>query len=402
MKNYWFSLQSHIYVKFEEDSMLLYNTQSGDYLETDNNNVILLIKELYKPENLGVTLFDVEKQENPIFSSFVREIVEKEFGDISDTANFGNKPVRLLPILNLQRDVEKMKDKESVSALLGKDIINYLISLNIYVNSDCNASCPNCKNYYKQFNCCTTDNVNQEISFTELEKLFQQIKYAPVGRVNILGGNILQYSELSSLFELANIHCYIHYKNYINKHAENVHTELMVDFPLNESLFNDAWKEINHEKITVNFIVENEEQYYKAEELVENYDIRNYQVFPFYNDENIAFFEENIFLQKEDVFNNPLGLREIFRNQKLNSNFFGTLNILPDGSVKANTNTEILGNIKSHNLLDIIYKEMTDNTAWRKVRDMEPCNKCLYQYLCPAPSNYETAIGKPNLCNLHS
>ncbi len=91
---------------------------------------------------------------------------------------------------------------------------------------------------------------------------------------------------------------------------------------------------------------------------------------------------------------------EIFRNQKLNSNFFGKLYVLPDGSVKANMNSTILGNINTNSLLEIIYLELHKNTAWRKVRDEEPCNACLYQFLCPAPSNYEMVISEPNLCNI--
>lgn len=93
-------------------------------------------------------------------------------------------------------------------------------------------------------------------------------------------------------------------------------------------------------------------------------------------------------------------MREIFRNQKLNSNFFGTLYILPDGSVKANINTSILGNIGTDKILDIIYQELTVNTAWRVVRNSQPCSECIYQFFCPAPSDYERAIGQNNLCQL--
>ena len=73
---------------------------------------------------------------------------------------------------------------------------------------------------------------------------------------------------------------------------------------------------------------------------------------------------------------------------------------MPDGSVKANMNSTVLGNINANSLLEIIYLELHKNTVWRKIRDEEPCNGCLYQFLCPAPSNYEMVISKPNLCNI--
>jgi pseudo-rSAM protein len=91
---------------------------------------------------------------------------------------------------------------------------------------------------------------------------------------------------------------------------------------------------------------------------------------------------------------------KVFCNQKLNSNYFGKLYILPDGSVKANMNTAILGSIYQNSLLEVVEKELIKNTAWRVVRILKPCNQCLYQYLCPPPSNYETVVEKPNLCHV--
>lgn len=93
-------------------------------------------------------------------------------------------------------------------------------------------------------------------------------------------------------------------------------------------------------------------------------------------------------------------MREIFRNKKLNANDFGTFIIFPDGSVKANINTKILGNINEISILELIYRELLENTAWRVVRNNMMCNNCLYQFLCPPPSNYEKVIGIPNLCHV--
>jgi hypothetical protein len=34
LKNYWFALKSYVYVEFKKDRILLYNTHTGDYIET--------------------------------------------------------------------------------------------------------------------------------------------------------------------------------------------------------------------------------------------------------------------------------------------------------------------------------------------------------------------------------
>jgi pseudo-rSAM protein len=157
---------------------------------------------------------------------------------------------------------------------------------------------------------------------------------------------------------------------------------------------------IDKEKSMVHFIIENDEQYTTAEQIIDKFNIEKYCIHPFFTRENKTFFQENIFLDKNDIISKTLSIREIFRNQKLNSNFFGFLFILPDRTVKANLNMQSVGNMKTDSILNLIYKEILDNTAWRKVRNMQPCNECCYQFICPPPSNYEIAIGKPNLCHV--
>jgi pseudo-rSAM protein len=84
----------------------------------------------------------------------------------------------------------------------------------------------------------------------------------------------------------------------------------------------------------------------------------------------------------------------------LNSNFFGNLTVLPDGDILSNINAPVLGNIATTPLLKLIAAELEHNHAWRKTRNEHPCNNCLFQYLCPPVSNYETVFKKMNLCTL--
>ncbi len=84
----------------------------------------------------------------------------------------------------------------------------------------------------------------------------------------------------------------------------------------------------------------------------------------------------------------------------MNTHFFGILTVSANGEVYSNVNNIALGNIADSNLLDLIGKEMTENLSWRKIRDKQPCCDCLYQYLCPSPSNYEIVMNKQNLCHI--
>jgi pseudo-rSAM protein len=410
IKDCWFALKSSVYVEFKSEKILLYDTQTGNHVVALFESAIALINELYKPENLGVMLLHKDLQKDPGIQNFVGEILGKKMGDLLEIERVPQKPVRLVPILNLQRDIDKLKNKQDVETLIGKDVINYLLGINIYLNDKCNKNCLHCKKYCTQIPCCTANHTDKKLSVSALENIFRQIKYSPIGRVNILGGNILKYAGVSNLqkallpFEntFQNVlHYYLHYENYEqNEVIESSKLELIVNFPINEKLFNQVYSVINKEKTTIHFVIEDENQYSETKELIETLNIEKHTVFPFYTGKNFNFFRDNLFTCEEDIFSETLSIREIFRNKKLNSNFFGTLYIFPDGNVKANINMNTLGNINSVTILEFLCKELLENTAWRKIRDSKPCNECLYQFFCPAPSDYERAIGRENLCHV--
>jgi pseudo-rSAM protein len=72
---------------------------------------------------------------------------------------------------------------------------------------------------------------------------------------------------------------------------------------------------------------------------------------------------------------------------------------MPDVKVYANPYFQALGTIED-DIRELIYKELTEGKSWLRIRDVEPCCNCVYQWLCPSPSDYELAIGKPNLCHI--
>jgi pseudo-rSAM protein len=393
-------------VEFKKKKILLYNTNTGDYIETTLNDAIALISQMYEPKNLGVTLLTKEMQVDTDILYFVEDVLKKQMGDLTDVEKYPNKPVRLIPILNLQKDVDKLKKRGEDSILIGKDTMYYLLELNLFLNDFCTLACPSCNVYRTQTHCCMANNTSQDLSVEDVENIFRQIQYSSISKINILGGNIFKYQNINKLQRLFDsfhelFHCYFHYENYeANVLSGSLSLDLIVNFPLKENVFKKTWRIIDKEKTTVHFIIENDEHYIMTEQFIDKLGVEKYSIHPLFTGENETFFQENIFLEKDDIFSKTLSIREIFRNQKLNSNFFGSLFILPDGNVKANLNTQAIGNIKTDSILNLIYKEMLDNTSWRKVRDMQPCNECCYQFICPSLSNYELVIGKPNLCHI--
>lgn len=403
-KDYWFALKSHVYVEHKENKMLLYDTQSGNRIETTFKKAISLINGLYLPENLGVICINKEML-NPTETTFIQEVLDKDMGDLTDVEQMLQKPVRLVPILNLQKDIDKFAERENIAAFLGKDVSKYLQEVNIYLNDTCQLSCKSCKDYYKQFHCCSTTDRKNELSLELLNGIIEQLRYLPIGIINLSGGNIYQYKFLKELANMPipqdKVHCYIHYKNYrSHEFIDLLKLEILVNFPVDESVLQQTQNLVNTERAKWHFLIETEQQYHEMERLISKLQIEKQDIHPFFTGQNLDFFEDNIFLNKEDIFFKTFQMREIFRNQKLNSNYFGTLHILPNGTVKANMNTTSLGNIQIDEILNIAYKELIENTAWRVIRDMQPCCDCIYQFICPPPSDYERVIKRCNLCEI--
>ena len=93
-------------------------------------------------------------------------------------------------------------------------------------------------------------------------------------------------------------------------------------------------------------------------------------------------------------------LTHLLANSVLNKINFGQLFILPNNKVYSNINERSLGSLSQNSIQELIYKEMTQRNNWMKIRNKKPCSNCIYQYLCPPPSKYESMIGKMNLCHI--
>ena len=404
--NYWFGILSHNYYVHKADHAILYNTLSGEYIKVSDKTIISLLEKMHRKENLGVIEINADELNQPEIASFVEESTQKNICRIEVKKTDSPKPIQLMPILNLQRDIDKLNKEDGRS--LGEDVLHYLSDVTIYLNDECNQQCSGCNQYDKQFFHCYKSLNSDIFSFDLVNQLLEKLQYAPVRRLAITGGNIFDYPEFERLLSyLKAQQIYpilgVHYKN-VNKERvamiQDFPVEVFVTFPINEECMTDFISQSIPANLKIIFEITSERDYARAKSWIEKYEIENFELRPFFNGKNESFFSSNIYLSEEDILSDLSIQRIIFARQKMNTTFFGALHIYPDGDVKANPSKESIGNYKTDNLLKIIEKEMITNTAWRTIRDKEPCSKCLYQFLCPSPSNYEIAFGKDNLCNI--
>ncbi len=144
------------------------------------------------------------------------------------------------------------------------------------------------------------------------------------------------------------------------------------------------------------FLIFSEQDYLRVEQISTTF---NGNIVPLYDGQNIDFFESSIFISQEDILASGLSKREVFMRQAANIHHFGKLTILLDSKVYADVNQVPLGTIDD-TPYSLVYKEFTEGKSWFRIRDLAPCKDCIYQWLCPSPSNYETVIGRPDLCHV--
>ena len=154
-------------------------------------------------------------------------------------------------------------------------------------------------------------------------------------------------------------------------------------------------------KFNMIFIISSESEYEQVEQFINKNSITQYVLIPYYNLENLTFFKENVFIDEDALFYEVHSMKDIFTNQSVNLNYFGKLSILPNGDVNSRLNGDKLGNVNECSINDLIGVELFKGNTWRLTRNkVVPCNRCIYNSLCPPISDYELSLGQFNLCNL--
>lgn len=402
MKDCWFSLPETVYVSFEEtDSVLLYHTEKGCHAYSRLPQITKLIKDVYNPNNMGVVnLNDYLADDNT--EAFINRLFESSMCLLKTRLENDPKPINFLPILNLQNDVERLKEIGE-EHMIGDNISTYLTRAVIHLNSKCGKHCPHCGIAYKQTLCCTATEPPQAMPLERLKELVGQLAATSVQVIDLVGGDLRTYPHLGPLQALVDQypqfswHMWQHGLNCEGFALGKAKADVLLSAPFGTC---DGFEYLkNKPDVRFHLLVESEMQVEQAEQLIAEIEAERCEWVPIFNGENLKFFEDNVFLNEDDILSAPVSMREIFCHQKLNTNYFGVLHFFANGEVSAEVNGQLVGWFPDKSVLELIYEELVHNTAWRRIRGGARCSECRFRYLCPSPGNYETVIGKENLCH---
>lgn len=376
--NYWFKIEPYVHISIVNSNVLLYNTFDGSFIESKDIEIVKLLKETLLKENCGVVLLTAERYNLDNIRKFIMELRAKYMGDIIDIELSKSKPVQIMPFTSLLNTQELFKKQNFPT---GKKILEYLSEISIYVDYN-----------------------------TNIMDLNSFLKSLPnISTVNIIGNlkDVANYKELLLVLDqfpsLKKITC--NYSNVISLQLEFVNNfsySILINYPIDISKWNYSRRLLLNQSIPFECIFEvtSMDNYSQINKFIEEFGIEKHQLKPVYTGDNIDFFKENVFLTKDDILSTPLSISDFFINQSMNIFDFGKIAIMSNGDIYANVNYPILGNIHTHSIYEIISKELEEGRSWLRIRNQAPCNTCLYQWFCPSPSNYEIAIGRPNLCHV--
>jgi hypothetical protein len=381
-KKYWFFIEPYVYSTFSTKEILLYNTLDGQFVEVKNDFIFNMISDLYKPENGGVILLNKNQLKYKEIRDFIIELRSKYMADIIDVNLSISKPTQILSMYNLQYDVKKYIS--NYSSIYAGEIVNYLQEL--YILFDDNMS---------------------ETTLRNIKSKFYNMKHVKFIFRNVMKRNnniylIKYFNDLLSKKVISDSYENFEFKNSLFEIIKDFYFDIYIKFPIKDNLFKKNIEKIltidNSAKFI--FIVSTESEYDNSLNLINDYQIKNASYELVFTEDNLSFFQDNVYLTKSDILDSKITMNDFFSHQIFNTTDFGIFNINYLGDIFANMNHNKLGNINESTIQEIIYKELLEGESWLRIRDQLPCSDCVYQWLCPSPSNYELMIGKPNLCHI--
>lgn len=409
MNEYWLVLQPYTFIFNTTKEVLFYNSETGHSIrEPLNYNLKRVVDELLMPSNAYCASLTEEELSDSQMLFIVTQLRTSFSGEIIKKKSTSNKPFMFRPVARLFNDIDFIvkigyeKAGESIAQLLGE--------ININLNTNCELNCLHCSEFYKQTPYCNRQEIpNFSVDFEKLHSILNVFDLMGVMKVTFSVSKLITNTpELNLLTDFGKSrfqkHIQFHSLNCPDRKTLDLLTsagctlEILFHFPIKYEDINNVINVAKEYMATIKVLVTDEYEYQETLRLFSNIEDDKIIIQPFYNTKNLEFFRNFIFVDSADL-ETSLSKNLVYGHKKLNSNDFGRLVIQPDGNIYANINKPPLGTIDD-DIRKHVYNEMTKGTSWRRIRNMQPCSDCVYQWLCPSPSNYELAIGKPNLCHV--
>lgn len=313
-----------------------------------------------------------------------------------------NYKVSLKPVLKVQYDRDKILTHQDSSY-----IADCLREINIHLTRSIQSDSE--ENYYKQFLYPQNSGTSKAdfLNYRFLEKLLHYIPNKENVQINFVG-EIMNYPCINKLINLLHgrVNCISFYHKYHDGSLNVDKLQILRNF--DNKIYRKIsdtggldWmriSEIDFRTLKSIYIVQSEDE---LNEISSRINEVEYELIPYYNGTNLDFFQNHVFIDADYFKNLRLSKRHVFINQALNANYFGKLELYVDGAIYSNPNFAKLGSVDD-DFSDILFNAFSEESGWFLTRKQAPCNNCVFQWLCPSPSNYELSLNRLDLCQMES
>ncbi len=400
----WLMMLPNVFVDIIDDSlMLLYNTHGGIIKISRDEKLINLIKMLYAHINLGVVKYEILDKYNShdIDWALKNGVISFEESDV--------KPIIYLPILNLQKDINKFNDNgiESRLQLIGsklKYISGAFIRLSNMRDKDTSLLRRLRSIAATQHPCPSYEDSTALLTLDQLRIIIDNLKLTSVATIDIIfSGNYLERYSCEELVGLLSKYNFAYRVHLYSEDYETIVTSInKIDIKLNLSfiVYQDRFS-INDKSYIFNSAYHCEQKYlvYNEQDIMSN----KGDSLPVWTGNNQEMFSKYVYTELSDLEESKINFNTLFRNQKLNSNFFGLIDIAPDGNVYAHGSKQSIGNVndKEFSLVDVVINEFKENRTWRLTRDCTKCKLCPFRFVCPPVSIFEIQSNQIKMCHIN-
>lgn len=292
----------------------------------------------------------------------------------------------------------------------------HLTEISIYLNSNLVGIDSTHGTHKQVLSCYNSVESIHELDYEEIINfIYPALKESALQKVNLLGGDITEYSKINHLLDLIlsyekRVNVFIELTSNLEKLEEIISSIKNVEKlntictirkeNLSLSIINKLKKICGKIDLRFQCMVDSLENYKMFENTLNKIDPQLITYKPFYTGKNLNFFEENVFINKDDIFSSIHKQTDIYIKQKLNKIEFGRLIILNDGKVHTNLNCRPIGQIGIDTIQEIVYELINNKSStWFSTRKNDKvCSNCIYHAFCPSISNYELVLKKTNLC----
>lgn len=412
---YWFYIEPYVHISIEENNIILYNTLNHSLLEENQNNeILLLIQRIVNRENLYTCALNEEEFQSQTIKNFIEKIRSNFMGDIIPQSMVEGKPIQLPPDVKIMKKIRpSLLDN---SGFTGHHLMENLTHLSLYINNFNNPSPDFPLTAYTQFLAPNfKGDIPQELNPTHIFGILNELQSGVPGIIDILGGDIFASSYLEELVQTLNTipskkkyHThYLHiskissYPNSLGNGENELH--MMIHFPIQKEHFENAIQRLQKVGIPtkIHFIVSSIEEFEQADNIIKEYNLLGVVFNPYYTGDNMEFFEQTVFINREDLLEEGPSMKDILLRGQINPLSYGHITILSNGDIHTGLNDSPFGKLGSDSIHDVLFKAITNDCIWFKSRSqVSPCNKCVFRQLCPPVTSYEYAMNRHNLCHI--